>query len=221
MRLLPLPVDAESLALAGKALRTGAVVAVPTDTVYGLAADPSQPRAVARLFSLKERPTAVALPVLVDGWDQVSAVAGRLDRAAEHLAERCWPGPLTLVVPRRRTFTADLGGPPGARNTVGVRWPDHPVVRALCRELGPLVVTSANRHGVPPATRAGGVAVIFTGAEDLAVILDGGTCDRTPSTVVECRGPALRCLREGSIPWSDLLGGPRSGLDPGRAGTAS
>lgn len=204
----PMMVDSESLALAAKALRAGSVVAVPTDTVYGLAADPSQPRALAQLFTLKERPIAVALPVLVDGWDQVSAVAGTLDRAARQLAERYWPGPLTLVVPRRRSFRADLGGAPSARYTVGVRWPDHPVVRSLCRQLGPLAVTSANRHGSPPATRAAEVAEAFAGQEELAVILDGGPSRGAPSTVVECRGPALRCLREGSIPWDELVGGP-------------
>jgi L-threonylcarbamoyladenylate synthase len=202
---VPLIVSSESLALAAAALREGGVVAVPTDTVYGLAADPSQPRAIERLFALKERPTEVALPVLVDGRQQLSAVCGPLGRAAEHLAGRFWPGPLTLVVPRRRSFTADLGGPPSARQTVGVRWPDHPVAQALCRQLGPLAVTSANRHGAPPATRAHQVAEIFAGEAGLAVILDGGVCEGTPSTVVECRGPALRCLREGSIAWSDLL----------------
>jgi tRNA threonylcarbamoyl adenosine modification protein (Sua5/YciO/YrdC/YwlC family) len=178
-----------------------------------LAVDPSQPEAVAQLFALKERPTDVALPVLVDGLEQVSAVAGPLDSAAGHLAERYWPGPMTLVVPRRRTFTTDLGGPRSAGHTVGVRWPDHPVVRALCRELGPLAVTSANRHGAPPATTAAEVAETFSGRDELALILDGGVCAGAPSTVVECLGPALRCLREGSIPWGELLESP--GSEPG------
>jgi tRNA threonylcarbamoyl adenosine modification protein (Sua5/YciO/YrdC/YwlC family) len=207
-------VNSHNLALAAAALRDGKVVAVPTDTVYGLAADPSRPRAIERLFALKERPTEVALPVLVDGREQVRSVCGPLGRAAEHLADRYWPGPLTLVVPRRRSFTADLGGPPSARQTVGVRWPDHPATQDLCRQLGPLAVTSANRHGAPPASRARQVGDIFAGEEDLAMILDGGVCDGTPSTVVECRGPAVRCLREGSIPWDDLLGDGRIGSEP-------
>ena len=209
-----LTVDSESLALAAAALRDGGVVGVPTDTVYGLAADPSRPDAIELLFALKERPAEVALPVLVDGREQVSAVCGPLGRAAEHLARRYWPGPLTLVVPRRRTFTADLGGPPSTRQTVGVRWPDHPATQALCRQLGPLAVTSANRHGAPPATRADQVAEIFMGAEGLSLILDGGVCEGTPSTVVECRGPAVRCLREGSIPWGDLVGDGRVDSSP-------
>jgi L-threonylcarbamoyladenylate synthase len=209
--LEPRVADPESLALAATAFRAGTVVAIPTDTVYGLAADPWQRQAVERLFAIKERPSDVALPVLVGGRDQVSAVADPLDGVAELLADRYWPGPLTLVVPRRGAFTADLGGPPAAQPTVGVRWPDHPVVQALCRELGPMAVTSANRHGDPPATRAGAVAEVFAGEHELTVILDGGLCDGIPSTVVECRGRALRCLRQGAIPWSDLAAWARGG----------
>ena len=204
MGLEPLLADPESLALAATALRTGAVVAIPTDTVYGLAADPRQPKALERLFALKGRPSDVALPVLVDGRAQIAAVAEPLGGAAERLAGRYWPGPLTLVLPRRRSFTAALGGPPSARGTVGVRWPDHPVVLALCRELGPMAVTSANRHNGPPASRAAAVAEAFAGEHELTVILDGGVCDGTPSSVVECLGPQPRCLRQGEIPWSDL-----------------
>ena len=134
---------------------------MPTDTVYGLAVDPTQPEAVARLFALKGRPDDVPLPVLVAGPEQVALVAGHLGPAAQHLAERFWPGPLTLVVPRRRGFTVDLGGPPAARQTVGVRRPDHPVVVALCELLGPLAVTSANLHGADPGDdgRRGGAGV--------------------------------------------------------------
>ncbi len=203
---VPLIVDAESLELAVSALRGGAVVAVPTDTVYGLAADLSRPLAIEKLFALKERPTDVPVPVLVGGLEQVISLCGPLGKVAEHLADRYWPGPLTLVVPRRRSFTTDLGGSPSARQTVGVRWADHPVTQALCDRLGPLAVTSANLHGARAASRAEEVRVMFPDGEGVAMILDGGGCDGTPSTVVECRGPALRCLREGSIPWRDLLG---------------
>jgi len=195
-----------SLRLAAAALVDGDVVAVPTDTVYGLAADPTQPEAVARLFALKGRPEDVPLPVLVAGPEQLALVAGGLEVAAAELAARFWPGPLTLVVPRRAEFTVDLGGPPAARQTVGVRRPDHPVVVALCELLGPLAVTSANRHGAAPATTPDQVAAAFAGADGLAYILDGGTCDGTPSTVVECRGPVSRCLREGAISRSLLYG---------------
>jgi tRNA threonylcarbamoyl adenosine modification protein (Sua5/YciO/YrdC/YwlC family) len=193
-----------SLHRAAAALADGAVVGVPTDTVYGLAVDPAQPEAVARLFALKGRPRDVPLPVLVAGPAQVALVAGDLEPAAAELAARFWPGPLTLVVPRRRGFTADLGGPPAARQTIGVRWPEHPVIGALCELLGPLAVTSANLHGAAPAATAEAVVSAFAGADQPVVVLDGGTCGGAPSTVVECRGPASRCLREGALAWDDL-----------------
>jgi len=196
--------DRRAVAAAADALVSGSIVALPTDTVYGLAVDPTQPEAVAALFALKERPAGVALPILVGSREQVEQVAGHLETAASRLAERFWPGPLTLVVPRRRGFTVDLGGPASARQTVGVRWPEHPLVTELCARIGPLAVTSANRHGGPPATTAAQVAAAFGRADDLAVIVDGGICDGTPSTVVECRGPASRCLREGALPWAEL-----------------
>ena len=113
---------------AAAALADGAVVAVPTDTVYGLAVDPAQPEAVERLFALKGRPADVPLPILVAGPEQVAQVAGTLEAAARPLAERYWPGPLTLVVPRRPGFTVDLGGPvrrparPSACAGPTIRW---------------------------------------------------------------------------------------------------
>ena len=159
-----------------------------------------------RLFALKGRPADVPLPILVAGPEQVAQVAGELEAAARVLAGRYWPGPLTLVVPRRPGFIADLGGPALARQTVGVRRPDHPVVVALCELLGPLAVTSANLHGNMPATTATGVVEAFAGSDQPEVVLDGGVCDGVPSTVVECRGPASRCLREGALPWAELHG---------------
>jgi L-threonylcarbamoyladenylate synthase len=198
-----------ALRRAAAALADGAVVAVPTDTVYGLAVDPSQPDAVARLFALKGRPDDVPVPVLVAGPEQVAEVAGVLEPAAADLAARFWPGPLTLVVPRRPEFTVDLGGPTAVRRTVGVRRPDHPVVVALCELLGPLAVTSANLHGAVPATSAAGVVREFAGSARPMVVLDGGRCDGVPSTVVECRGWGSRCLREGALAWADVRADPR------------
>jgi L-threonylcarbamoyladenylate synthase len=209
--------DPEAPSLAAEALRAGSVVALPTDTVYGLAVDPSIPHAVERLFALKERPSDVALPLLVATREQVVAIAGVLDGVARALAGRYWPGPLTLVLPRRKGFDVDLGGPPSARQTVGVRLPAHQLVVSLCTELGPLAVTSANLHGAPPATTAEEVVGAFAGGErrgdqEIAAILDGGRCDGSPSTVVECLGGSVRCLRQGAIPWSEIReqgpGGP-------------
>ena len=211
VKVAPLASDPGGVAAAVEALAAGQVVAVPTDTVYGLAVDPSVPGSVDRLFALKGRPRDVPLPVLVATDDQVDAVAGSLGIAARHLATRYWPGALTLVVPRAPGFTVDLGGPPSARMTVGVRWPDHPSIGQLCRALGPLAVTSANRHGAPPATTAAEVLAELSDVEQPVVVLDGGRCAGAPSTVVECRGPATRCLRQGAVPWRDMAGDP---LDP-------
>jgi len=208
MRRYPRASDPEAHSLAADALRAGLVVALPTDTVYGLAVDPSSAHAVERLFALKERPSDIALPLLVGTRAQVGAIAGPLDGLARDLAGRYWPGPLTLVLPRKTGFDVDLGGPPPARHTVGVRLPAHPLVVSLCTELGPLAVTSANRHGAPPATTVDEVVDAFaeeegTGDRGLAAILDGGRCDGSPSTVVECLGGPPRCLRQGAIPWSE------------------
>ncbi|HEV3266378.1 MAG TPA: L-threonylcarbamoyladenylate synthase [Acidimicrobiales bacterium] len=201
------PLDVEQ---AASLLAAGVVVAIPTDTVYGLAVDPMQPGAVGQIFALKRRPSEVALPVLVGGWSQVEAVAGELEPAARQLADRFWPGPLTLVVPRASDFGADLGGPPGASGTVGVRWPDHPVVRILCAAIGPLAVTSANRHGQPPATLAQEVISVFSTDDRLAAVVDAGVCDGVPSTVVECRGEDAWCLRKGGIPWNGAMKAPEA-----------
>ena len=216
--------DPAALEQGAEALGRGEVVGVPTDTVYGLAVDPLRPDAVARVFALKGRPESAALPVLVGGWDQVELIAGTLPLSARLLADRYWPGALTLVVPRHHRFTADLGGRESPPYTVGVRWPAHPVVQALCAMSGPLAVTSANRHGEAPFTTAQQVASAFprTAHDPLSkkgpsgpggdvmvgvgvgIVLDGGRCAGIPSTVVECRGPASRCLRDGAIPWSTL-----------------
>jgi len=203
---LLLGTDARAVRRAAEALADGDIVAVPTDTVYGLAVDPSQPAAVARLFALKGRPGDVPLPILLAGPEQVAMVAGNLEPAAAALAARFWPGPLTLVVPRRPGFEVDLGGPPTARQTVGIRRPSNAVMVALCEILGPLAVTSANLHGSIPATSPTEVLEVFAGSDQPTVILDGGTCAGTPSTVVECRGPASRCLREGTLPWNEVQG---------------
>lgn len=204
--------DPGAMDTAAEALRRGSIVALPTDTVYGLAVDPRQPGAVERLFSLKGRPADVPLPIMVGTPAQVRSVAGVLDGVAADLAGRFWPGPLTLVVPRADGFCVDLGGPRSTRHTVGIRWPDHRLVAGVCARLGPLAVTSANRHGSPPATTSDQVAEAFAGSDELTVIVDGGPCTGDPSTVVECLGQGIRCLREGAIGWREISG--PGGPDP-------
>jgi L-threonylcarbamoyladenylate synthase len=189
------------LSAAVAALRAGAVVAIPTDTVYGLAVDPRWPGATDAVFALKQRPASLELPVLVGDIETADTLADvdGLPVAARRLADRFWPGPLTVVVARRAGLDWELGGD---GSTVGLRCPAHVVARRLCSLVGPLATTSANRHGRPPLTTAAAVAREF-GAEVLVV--DGGTCDGMPSTVVDTTGDALRCLRAGAVTWDDVL----------------
>ena len=114
--------------------------------------------------------------------------------------KRFWPGPLTVVLPRRPGLAADLGDDD---LTVGVRCPDHPVPLALCAKAGPLAMTSANLHGEPTSETAEEVSQVFGDA--VVVVLDGGPARGLPSTVVDCTGQEPRLLREGRVPWSHVL----------------
>jgi L-threonylcarbamoyladenylate synthase len=180
-------------------LRAGGVLGVPTDTVYGLAAHLDR-AAVDRIFAAKGRPADLALPVLLGARDQVDRVATSFPAAAVTLAQRFWPGPLTIVVRSRRAIGQLVGGD---GRTVGLRWPNHPLVEQLCLAIGPLAVTSANRHGEPPCTSAGRVRAAF-GAGLVAAVVDGGDCSGEPSTVVDCAKRHPSCVREGAISWSEI-----------------
>jgi L-threonylcarbamoyladenylate synthase len=183
-----------------RALAQGQPVAIPTDTVYGLAVDPFRPGATDRIFAVKRRPRDVSLPVLVSGVEQALSLTTAVPDLALALMAAYWPGPLTLVLPARAGLEADLGDD---ELTVGVRSPDHPVPQALCAAAGPLATTSANRHGSPPLVSADEVAEAF--GESVPVVLDGGICTGSPSTVVDCTGQELKLLREGRIPWAELV----------------
>jgi tRNA threonylcarbamoyl adenosine modification protein (Sua5/YciO/YrdC/YwlC family) len=181
------------------ALRRGEAVAVPTDTVYGVATLPTAP-ATGRLFALKERPDDVAIAVLVaDLGTALSLSAGGGEELAL-LGARFWPGALTVVCPRREGLDYELGGDAA---TIGLRCPAHALLRALLAETGPLAVTSANRHGEPPARSAAEVRRAF-GAE--LACLDGGMMTAPPSTVVALEGGGLRLLRAGAIDFAEVEG---------------
>ncbi len=191
---------AEALKEAAEALRAGFVVALPTDTVYGLAADASVPGATDRVFEVKHRPHDVDLPVLVADADQALGLATAVPESALALMARFWPGAITLVIPRAPELAADLGDDDA---TIGVRCPDHAVPRALCAIVGPLATTSANLHGEATPETAAQVAEVFGDA--VAVVVDGGPCAGSPSTVVDCTGVDPKLLREGRIAWDDVL----------------
>ena len=170
------------------ALERGEVIVIPTDTVYGVA---SLPAFTARLFEVKERPTDVALPVLVADEAQARTIAEVSPTAAALMAAH-WPGGLTIVLPRAPEFDADLGGTD--TTTVGVRVPDHDVPRELARRVGPLVTTSANLHGRPTPVTAAEVRAELS----VDVVIDGGPCAGAPSTVVRVDGESVVVLRQGS-----------------------
>jgi tRNA threonylcarbamoyl adenosine modification protein (Sua5/YciO/YrdC/YwlC family) len=180
---------------AGEALRAGLLVVIPTDTVYGLAADPSVPGATDRIFAAKRRGHDLPLPVLVDDIHQARGVAA-FTPIATRLAARFWPGPLTIVV---RRATGD--------DTVGLRAPDHDIARALCREVGPLATTSANLHGEPTPETAAEVAAVF--GDLVAVVVDGGPCTGAPSTVVDCTGDGVTLIREGRLAFAEVVAATR------------
>lgn len=177
-------------------LRTGGLVAFPTDTVYGVAADPLNEAAVSRLYAAKVRPEGKAIPLLLGDAGDLDPLAVNLPPVAERLIGAFWPGALTLVVWRSR-LVADVvaaGGP-----TVAVRLPDHVVARALARSLGgALAATSANRSGAPEATTAAAVMDQLAGRIDL--VLDGGVCaGGIASTVLDLTTEPPRLVRPGSL----------------------
>jgi L-threonylcarbamoyladenylate synthase len=174
--------DPAALGDAETALRAGEAIVLPTDTVYGLATLPSS---VERLYALKGRPESLPIAFLVESAEQAATfvttagVAGRLARAF-------WPGPLTIVVRR-------LDG----EGTLGVRCPDHIFLHLVTRQVGPLAVTSANRHGEATPIEARDAAASLTG--DVALVIDGGSCAGTASTVVDTTGRDLAIIRAGPI----------------------
>ena len=183
------------------ALASGEVVGIPTDTVYGLAVDPTRSGATDALFALKDRPASLDLPVLVGSIDQAEALAGPegLSTTARRLARLFWPGALTMVVPRRRGLDWDLGA---HGDTIGLRLPDHAVARRLCAEAGALATTSANVHG--DEHRAPTPASVRRVFGPRVMVVDGGRCAGAPSTVVSLVDDVPQCLREGALAWADV-----------------
>lgn len=180
-----------------EALRAGLVVAIPTDTVYGLAVDPSRAGATEELFRLKIRPATLALPVLVACAADALAL-GMLDERAAALVAEYWPGALTLVVNRQPGVVFDLGGD---HSTIGLRCPAHAAVRRLLAATGPLAVTSANLHGADACVNAKDVTRVFGTS---MVVVDGGPMRGRPSTVVSLAGAGVQCLRQGSVAMHDI-----------------
>lgn len=194
------PLGAEGREAAQKALASGLLVAIPTDTVYVLAVDPFVPGASDRLFELVERSREQDLPVLVASVWQALNLATSVPDGSRRLMDRCWPGPLTMVLPRDPEVAADLGDDD---LTIGVRMSAHPVPLALCRDVGPLAVATASAQGLPDFEMAEEVAEEFD-EDEVPVVLDGGRCAGLPSTVVDGTGEDVHVIREGRLPWAAI-----------------
>lgn len=206
MRISPVVCVTSTVVLSNKlldqaieALDDRLCIVMPTDTVYGIAARPEHPEAIAVVFALKGRPEDKPLPILGASIVDLTSVASFDDRAT-HLASRWWPGPLTLVLPRARGFDHDLGGGPDL--PVAVRIPAHPLARELLERSGPLAVTSANRSGAEPASDVDSAIEIF--GDEVPVYIDGGISHGRASTVFDLSGEP-RVLRAGAIEADQLL----------------
>jgi tRNA threonylcarbamoyl adenosine modification protein (Sua5/YciO/YrdC/YwlC family) len=180
---------------AAAAVRAGSLVVLPTDTVYGIGADAFAPRAVHQLLAVKGRGRDLPVPVLIGSWRTVNGLVDKLPEQATDLISAFWPGALTLVLRSGTGLAWDLGDSLG---TVAVRMPLHPVALELLGETGPLAVSSANKHGQPPARTAEQAQEQL--GDEVAIYLDAGPSgDAEPSTIVDLTGARARLLRAGAV----------------------
>ena len=197
---------------AAETILEGGVIALPTDTVYGIAASLTHPAALERIFEIKGRDLTKTLPILVASPEELAHLATGLDERVSLLLDRFWPGPLTMVVTAAPGLPSAVVAPDG---TIGVRMPNHSLAIEVIAKAGDAVAcTSANRSGMPPARTSAEVAATIGRAIDLT--LDGGIAPGgVPSTVLAIRDGQPVLLREGAIgaaeiaaAWEELL------LDP-------
>jgi L-threonylcarbamoyladenylate synthase len=195
------PADERGIATAVAALRDGELVGLPTETVYGLAADASNDDAVRRIFAVKRRPLSHPLIVHIADVEQLFELATEVNDACRVLVSHAWPGPLTVIVAANQSVSRVVTS---GRDTIGVRLPAHDVARGIIRQLGNAVAApSANRFGhVSPTTPQ---HVVDDLGDDVAVVVDGGPCAvGVESTIVDCSRSTPEILRPGAITESDI-----------------
>jgi tRNA threonylcarbamoyl adenosine modification protein (Sua5/YciO/YrdC/YwlC family) len=199
------PTDTEeqresAISAASLAVQRGELVVMPTDTVYGVAADAFDPAAVKRLLQAKGRGREMPPPVLVSTATTIDALAVNVPTYARTLVEKFWPGPLTLVCHQQASLQWDLGD---TRGTVAIRMPDHEVAREILERTGPLAVSSANTTGSPAATDTAGAMRML--GEEVAVLVDAGPSPGgEASTIIDVTGPEPRVLRSGALSLDEL-----------------
>jgi L-threonylcarbamoyladenylate synthase len=193
------PEQQSQIEAAAALLHRGGVIALPTETVYGLAADASNPEAVKRIFAIKGRPADHPLIVHIADLSQLAYWASEVPHAALLLAQHFWPGPLTLILPRSKHVSNSITG---GQDTVGLRVPNHPLTLGVLRAMGPhgaVAAPSANRYGRISPTTAAHVQEELGNSVDM--ILDGGPCQvGLESTIVSCMGDKVTVLRPGGVP---------------------
>ena len=197
----PLAPQQDAIAEAAKWIALGRVVAIPTDTLYGLAVDPFQADAVARIFDVKGRSADRALPLIAADAAQVAAALGTLSALARQFADRYWPGPLTLLLAAPGGLARNVTGGSG---TVGVRVPAHAIARGICAACDRLVTaTSANISGGAPTSDPDVVEKVLGDRVDF--LLDAGpTPGGAASTIVDVTGAEPRLIRDGAISWDTI-----------------
>lgn len=189
----------DTLRRALEVLHAGGLVAFPTDTVYGVGALAFDGKAIESIYAAKNRPIEKAIPILISDAGELEKIGMNIPETVQKLARRFWPGPLTILVPKR----LDLPESVSATSTIGVRVPDHEVARALLHLTGPMAVTSANISGGQSPVSAEEVYQQLGGR--IPLIIDGGrTPGGVPSTLVDCTTPELKILREGPIGMEEL-----------------
>lgn len=194
-----LAASSDTIAHALEILHAGGLVAFPTDTVYGVGSLAFDMKAVESIYTAKDRPLEKAIPVLIGGVEDLDEVAMDVPNTARTLACRFWPGPLTILLPKKPSVPEAVS----ATSAVGVRVPDHHIARALLRAAGPMAVTSANLSGHASPTTASEVFAQLGGR--IGLIIDGGkTPGGVPSTLVDCTGDEIRILRPGPITEEEL-----------------
>ena len=181
-------------------LKQGGIVAFPTDTVYGVGTLAFDNTAIESIYTAKDRPLEKAIPILIGDMSDLDKVADNIPEMALRFAARFWPGPLTCIVPKKRTLPPAVS----ATETVAVRIPDHPDALTLLRAAGPMAVTSANISGQASPSTAHDVYDQLNGR--IPLILDGGeTPGGTASTIVDCTGEKPVILREGPLTMENLI----------------
>jgi L-threonylcarbamoyladenylate synthase len=184
------------------ALRAGELVVFPTETFYGIAADPFSSAALGQLFAIKGRDPQKPIALIAADASMAFSVASEISSITRILAKAFWPGPLTIVLPARTGFPAQLVGPDGG---VGVRVSPHPIARALSEGIGrPITATSANRSGEEPATTTRAARESL--GDEVKVFLEGGTLRASaPSTVISCDASGYRIIRAGAIADREIV----------------